>query len=115
MPWVAARDGKVDVVYYATGAASPDVHTAVWNVYDSQRQGGSWSVLKVSNTPNRVGEVCLEGSACAGDRQLLDLFEVAEDPVSNRAAIIYTDSTLNTYTDADGVHQLPEVVLAFEH
>jgi hypothetical protein len=115
MPWVAARDGKVDVVYYATDAASPDADGAVWNVYDSQLQGGSWSVLKVSNTPNRVGAVCLEGSACSGDRQLLDLFEVAEDPATDKAAIIYTDSTLNTYTDPDGeTHELPEIVLAFE-
>lgn len=115
MPWVAARAGKVDVVYYATNAASPDVNTAIWNVYDSQRLSGSWHVLKVSNTPNRVGSVCLEGSACSEDRQLLDLFEVAEDPITNKAAVIYTDSTLNTYTDPDGVtHQLPEIVLAFE-
>jgi hypothetical protein len=116
MPWVAARAGKVDVVYYASNAASPDVNTAVWNVYDSQRLGGSWQVLKVSNTPNRVGSVCLEGSACTGDRELLDLFEVAEDPITNKAAVAYTDSTLNTYTDPDGItHELPEIVLAFEH
>jgi hypothetical protein len=116
MPWVAARDGKVDVVYYATSASSPDDESAVWNTYDSQLQNGAWNVLKVSNTPNRVGAVCLEGSECAEDRQLLDLFEVAEDPISGKAAVIYTDSTLNTYTDPSGqTHELPEIVLAFEN
>jgi hypothetical protein len=117
MPWVAARDGKVDVVYYGSTAASPADTSAVWNVYDSQLTGGAWHVLQVSNTPNRVGAVCLSGSACAGNtnRELLDLFEVAEDPVNDKAAIIYTDSTLSTSTDSSGTHELPEIVLAFEN
>jgi hypothetical protein len=114
MPWVAARGGKVDVVYYGTSASSIDDETAVWNVYDSQWSAGAWHVLKVSNTPNRVGAVCLEGSGCEGDRELLDLFEVAEDPNSGKAAIVYTDTTLSTYTSSSGTHQLPEIVLAYE-
>jgi hypothetical protein len=114
MPWVAALDGKVDVVYYGTTASSVDTESAVWNVYDSQRVGGQWSALKVSNTPNRVGPVCLEGSACEGDRELLDLFEVAEDPISGKAAIVYTDSTISTWTENGETHELPEIVLAFE-
>jgi hypothetical protein len=117
MPWVAARDGKVDVVFYgSTGAQDDDA--SVWNVYDSQLNGGSWSIDNlVSNRPNRIGAVCTEGSACAGnkDRELLDLFEVAEDPLTDKAAIIYTDSGISTYMTSDGVtHELPEVVLAFE-
>jgi hypothetical protein len=117
MPWVAARAGKVDVVYYGSSAASTDDATGVWNTFDSQLSSGTWHVIKVSNTPNRVGRVCLEGAACAGnvDRELLDLFEVAEDPVSNRAAVIYTDTTLDTWTSpVTGTHQLPEIVLAYE-
>ena len=39
MPWVAARGGKIDVVYYATTASSIDDTSAVWNVYDSQKVG----------------------------------------------------------------------------
>jgi hypothetical protein len=117
MPWVAARGGKVDVVYYGSSAASTDDPNGVWNTYDSQFTSGTWNVIKVSNTPNRLGRVCLEGFACAGnvDRELLDLFEVAEDPVTNRAAVIYTDTTLDTWTSpVDGTHQLPEIVLAYE-
>jgi hypothetical protein len=115
MPWVAARGGKVDVVYYGSSAASTDDPTAVWNTYDSQLNGIGWTVKQVSNTPNRVGVVCLNGSACTANRELLDLFEVAEDPISGKAAVIYTDTTMNTWTGSDGVtHQLPEIVLAFE-
>ena len=116
MPWVAARNGKVDIVYYGSSAAQDDP-AAVWNVYDSQLNGGSLAVSQVSNTPNRVGAVCTEGAACAGNvnRELLDLFEVAEDPVTGKAAIIYTDSTLDTWTSpVTGTHELPEIVLAFE-
>src|SRR5262249_60169653 len=92
MPWVAARGGKVDVVYYGTKQAQDDP-AGVWNAYDSQRLGGIWSTGTVSNTPNRVGAVCTEGSACAGNvnRELLDLFEVAEDPLTNKAAVIYVE------------------------
>jgi hypothetical protein len=117
MPWVAARGGKVDVVYYGSTASSTDDPTAVWNTYDSQFTAGAWTVKKVSNIPNRVGRICLEGSGCVNnvDRELLDLFEVAEDPITGKAAVIYTDSTIDTWTGSDGVtHQLPEIVLAFE-
>jgi hypothetical protein len=116
MPWVAARNGKVDVVYYGSAAASVDDTSAVWNVYDSQFAHGAWSVKQVSNTPNRVGAVCMEGSGCVGNvnRELLDLFEVAEDPLSGKAAIIYTDSTIDTWTANGVTKELPEIVLAFE-
>jgi hypothetical protein len=117
MPWVAARGGKADVVYYGTDAASPDASGADWNAYDSQLLGGTWTVKQVSNTPNHHGPVCLEGSACPNNtnRELLDLFEVAEDPLSGKAAVIYTDSTIDTWTSPSGVtKRLPEIVLAFE-
>ncbi len=41
MPWVAALNGKVDVVYYGSSAASTDDPNAVWNTYDSQLKGGT--------------------------------------------------------------------------
>jgi hypothetical protein len=61
--------------------------------------------------------VCLNGSACAGNtnRELLDLFEVAENPENGKAAVIYTETTTDTWTGSDGVmHELPEIVLAYE-
>jgi hypothetical protein len=116
MPWVAARNGKVDVVYYGSTAASVDDTSAVWNVYDSQFSGGAWTVKQVSNTPNRVGAICLGGSGCPNNtnRELLDLFQVAEDPITGKAAIIYTDSTIDTWTSNGVTNELPEIVLAFE-
>jgi hypothetical protein len=116
MPWMAARNGKVDVVYYGSTAASTNNASAVWNVYDSQFSNGAWTVKQVSNTPNRVGAVCMEGAGCVNNvnRELLDLFEVAEDPLSGKAAIIYTDSTIDTWTASAVTKELPEIVLAFE-
>jgi len=123
MPWVAALDGKVDVVYYGTSLTAANVggvlgnESTVWNTYDTQRSGGTWNTALVSNTPNRVGPICLNGSACAGNtnRELLDLFEVAEDPATGKAAVIYTETTTDTWMGTDGVtHELPEIVLAYE-
>jgi predicted PhzF superfamily epimerase YddE/YHI9 len=54
-------------------------------------------------------------TAAATTRELLDLFEVAEDPATGKAAVIYSDTTMATWTGPDGtVHQLPEIVLAYE-
>jgi len=44
----------------------------------------------------------------------LDLFQVAEDPLTGKAAIIYTDSTIDTWTVNGVTSELPEIVLAFE-
>jgi hypothetical protein len=112
-PWVAARGGKVDVVYYATTAASKDDPKAVWNVYMAQTldNGATFAQILVSTTPNHVGVICTGGTGCApGTRNLLDLFEVAIDS-SGRAGIIYTDDTITT--DASG-NKLPQIVLAQE-
>jgi hypothetical protein len=120
MPWAAARNDKVDVVYYGSTAAQDDPN-GVWNVYDSQSDdaGATFDQNLVSQTPNRIGAVCTEGTGCAGgvNRELLDLFEVAEDPITNKAAIIYTNTEISTYTrQSDGsVHKLPEIVLAYEN
>lgn len=110
-PWLAAYNGTVDLVYYGTTAASKDDPNAVWNVYLAQsRSSGAFTQITVSSHPNHVGVVCTEGIACQpGTRNLLDLFEVAIDPNSGRAAVIYTDDTLTTSSDGS---PLPQIVLA---
>jgi hypothetical protein len=111
-PWVSAYNGIVDVVYYATTAASKDDPNAVWNVYMSQTadDGASFTQSLVSNTPNHKGVVCTLGTACAaGTRNLLDLFEVSIDPQNGLAGVIYTDDTLTN--DSSGA-PLPQIVLA---
>jgi hypothetical protein len=112
-PWIAARNGTVDLVYYATTGSSKDDLSAVWNVYLAQttNDGTSFTQSLVSNTPNHMGVICTDGIACPqpqipGTRNLLDLFKVAIDPGNGKAAVIYTDDF------SLGTHSLPQVVLA---
>lgn len=117
MPWVAAYHGKVDVVYYGTTGSSPSDASSVWNTYDAQSTGGPFTQLKVSNTPNHNGAICLLGAACPNQldtRTILDLFEVSENPLTGKASIVYTDDTFNTWTLNGTQHRLPEIVLAQE-
>jgi hypothetical protein len=112
-PWIAARNGTVDLVYYATTGLSKDDPSAVWNVYLAQtlNNGASFAQSVVSNAPNHMGVICTDGIACPqpqipGTRNLLDLFKVAIDPGNGKAAIIYTDDF------SLGSFSLPQVVLA---
>lgn len=117
MPWVAAYGGKVDVVYYGTSSTSANDPLAVWNTYDSQLQSGTWTRSTVSNAPNHVGVVCLLGDGCQNPlvtRTLLDLFQVAENPLTGKASIVYTDDTSDTWTRNGTTYQLPQIVLAHE-
>ena len=111
-PWVAARNGTADVVYYGTTASSKDDAAAVWNTYLAQttNNGVSFAQSVVSNASNHTGVICTEGIACADqDRTLLDLFEVAIDPQNGKAGVVYADDTLTT--DSSG-NPLPQLVLA---
>jgi hypothetical protein len=110
-PWISARKGTVDLVYYGTTGSSKDDPSAVWNVYLAQTtdNGGHFAQSLVSNTPNHVGVICTEGIACPqpqipGTRNLLDLFKVAIDPQNGKAAVIYTDDRITA--------PIPQVVLA---
>lgn len=111
-PWISAHAGTVDVVYYATTAASKNDPSAVWNVYLAQttNNGASFTQSLVSNTSNHTGVICTNGTGCApGTRNLLDLFKVAINPVNGGAGVIYTDDTITK--DGSG-NPLPQIVLA---
>lgn len=96
-PWVAAYNGIVDVVYYGTTAASDSDPSADWHVYFAQLAGGGFTQTQVNAAPNHHGVICTNGDACGpGTRNLLDLFQIAIDPVVSKAGIIYTDDTLTT-------------------
>src|SRR5262249_17485389 len=91
-PWVAALSGTADVVYY--GTTSSNTTGAVWNVYLAQStdNGASFTQTVVNIKPNHVGVICTNGTGCApGTRNLLDLFQIAIDPLSELAAIVYVD------------------------
>src|SRR5919198_4451659 len=98
-PWVAARNGTVDVVYYGTDVAgnSNSETNAVWNVYLAQSTNGgkTYTQTQVSTNPNHIGVICTHGMGCRpGTRKLLDLFEDAIDPLNGKAGIFYSDDTL---------------------
>jgi hypothetical protein len=106
-PWIAARNGLVDTVFYGTTDVSKDSPSAVWNVYLSQSLdgGATFAQYLVSAHPNHVGPICTNGIACApGTRNLLDLFEIALTS-SGKAGILYTDDTITA---------TPQAVLAME-
>ena len=108
LPWVAAYNGTVDVVYYGTSAGSNLDPSADWHVYFAQLTGGGFAQTQVNAAPNHHGVVCTGGTGCGpGTRNLLDLFQVAIDPVVIKAAIIYTDDTLSTSTAAGNFACLP--------
>jgi hypothetical protein len=110
-PWIAAYNGTVDVVYYGTDAAS-NSSGAVWNVYLAQttNAGASFTQNLVSHDSNHTGVICEEGIACeVATRTLLDLFEVAINPQTGRASVVYTDDTISTDPNGD---PLPQIVLA---
>ena len=104
-------DGYVEIGG-VVGANTFSIPTAVWNTYLAQttNDGASFQQNLVSNNPNHVGVICTLGSACGfGTRNLLDLFKVAIDPNTGRAAVIYTDDTI---TKDSSQNPLPQVVLA---
>lgn len=97
-PWVAAYNGTVDVVYYGTTASSHQDPSADWHVYFAQPNGSSFTQTQVNLAPNHHGGICTIGDISCGPetRTLLDLFQLAIDPRSGKAAIIYADDTLTT-------------------
>jgi len=122
LPWIAAYNGTVDVVYYGTNSTSNLDSSASWHVYFAQFNGTGFSQIQVNSAPNHVGVVCTGGVGCGpGTRNLLDLFKVAIDPQNSKAAIIYTDDTLTTSNDPNNFAcnpnqsppcPLPQAVLA---
>ena len=117
-PWIAAYRGQVDVVYYGTPADSKDDPNAVWDTYLARTtdDGARFTQVKVSDHPNHVGVICTQGTGCQrGTRNLLDLFEVAINPLNGKAVVIFTDDTLTTFIRSDGtVAPLPQVIVSQE-
>jgi len=108
LPWVAAYNGIVDVVYYGTASSSDLDLSATWHVYLAQLAGSSFAQTQVNANPNHHGVICTGGTGCGpGTRNLLDLFQVAIDPVVGKAAIIYTDDTITTSNSPDNFACLP--------
>jgi hypothetical protein len=105
----AVGSGKIDIVYYATSAASnyqtcattsstDPCQTEPWYVYMAQDttvlKGGSWSQVRVTPVVHHGG-VCQGGIGCMANgndnRDLYDDFGVAVDPKNGMAVITYSD------------------------
>jgi hypothetical protein len=107
MPWLAAANGTVAVVYYGTTGSFPEDTRNTWDVYvaKSTDGGATFRQSVVSSAPNHKGVVCLGGTDCPIEhRLLLDLFEVTIDPVDGRIVVAYMDTS----------GPLPQIVVAFE-
>ena len=117
-PAITAYNHHVDLAYYSTTATSKDDPAAVWNasMAESMDDGAHFTQVTVSAHSNHVGVVCTFGTGCArGTRNLLDLFQVAINPQNAKAAVIFVDDTLTTFTRSDGtIAKLPQVVVAWE-
>lgn len=95
MPWVAAgADGRIAVTWYENIAGLPaDVLPDAWNVklwesIAARDPAGASHTLQLNDLPNHIGAVCTSGTGClAGDRSLLDFFEVALKQDGNPVAV----------------------------
>jgi len=116
-PWLAAYDGRVDLVYYGTTSSSASDTSAVWNVYMAQTSDGGATFVQtlVTSHPNHVGGICTPfGAPCPSfgvdvTRDLYRYFQVAIDSRTGLAAIAYTDDTLTTTSTGS---PLPQIALA---
>jgi hypothetical protein len=99
-PWVVAgRAGRIDIVYYGTGAhgRSPEKvpDTAKWKVWMAQSLNALAADPSFTEAPAtgviHKGSICTSGTDCKeGTRDLLDFFQVDVD-AQGWANIAYTD------------------------
>ncbi|HLF16015.1 MAG TPA: sialidase family protein [Candidatus Thermoplasmatota archaeon] len=92
MPWiVAGAPGRIAVAWYENTAGLPhDNLPDVWNVMFYQGVGADGTTqdeahvrAQLNTEPIHAGSICTSGTGClitAGDRSLLDFFEVAITP-----------------------------------
>lgn len=118
-PAIAARSGIVDLAYYGTTGTSKDFPGDVWITYMSQSldEGATWTQNIVSSHPNHIGVICTAGTGCVNPlvtRTLLDLFEVAIN-AQGKAAVIYTDDTMATFTLNGTTFPLPLAVVGYQN
>jgi hypothetical protein len=87
LPWATARGGVAAVGWYggdATGDMTRAKPDAKWYAYaatapDGLFRPGNLTVAPVSAEPVKTGPICPKGSACGGDRELLDYVSLVLD------------------------------------
>jgi len=96
-PWIAAgTNGGIDIVYYETKGANPQLATNDWEVGMAQNLNAlnPVSPFKYYTPSDHIihhGIVCEGGTGCTGGRELADDFQIAIDP-KGLANITYTDT-----------------------
>jgi hypothetical protein len=78
-PWIAARGGGADLVYYGTPSGQADGTWYVYFLQDQSDQPGGWSAPQ-QLMPVHQGTVCEDGASCTSQRQLFEDFGVDVDP-----------------------------------
>jgi len=98
MPTMAAGSaGRLVFSWYSTSTAgSVDNPDSKWTVMASRTEAALDSVpafeqVLVSDHFVHNGLVCLDGTGCSANRELLDLFEMDVNPVDGSSFITYTD------------------------
>ena len=98
MPTMAAGSaGRLVFSWYSTSTVgSVDNSDSKWTVMASRTEAALDSVpafeqVLVSDHYVHSGLVCLDGTGCNGNRELLDLFEMDVNPVDGSSFITYTD------------------------
>jgi hypothetical protein len=123
-PWMQGGDaGQVDLVYYkANTGLNPNVgfvdasgnectegspgcnpNPSVWNVYFAQSQnalnrGPNFRSVQISDRPNHIGQICTSGTACSGNRNLLDFFTVDVDHLGAANVVWADDNNSRNFT-----------------
>jgi hypothetical protein len=123
-PWLQGGDaGQVDLVYYKSNTGlNPNVgfvdsngnectegdpgcnpNPSVWNVYFAQSQnalnpGPNFRSVQISDRPNHIGQICTSGTACEGNRNLLDFFTVDVDHFGAANVVWADDNNSRNFT-----------------
>jgi hypothetical protein len=90
LPWIVAGDaGRLVLTWYENTVGNPsDSLPDLWNVklwesIDADRGTPHSATVQLNTDPSHIGSACTVGGAClftAGDRSLLDYFEIALQP-----------------------------------
>jgi hypothetical protein len=94
--------GVLDVGWYQTDNGKPADDNSIWTVHFAQVVDATSSKPDVTEQalttiPNHKGGICLQGILCgvgpgSSDRSLLDFFEVAVNPQTGLAGVVYADN-----------------------
>jgi hypothetical protein len=96
----AGAPGVLDVAWYQSDNGVPSDDSSLWHVEFTQVRGANTAHPQITTpvqvgAPNHKGGICLQGILCgigpgSGDRSLLDFFQLAINPVTGMAEIVYS-------------------------